>query len=225
MQGARPTTGARMHTETVELLGIPQSNFVRAVRMYCEEKNIRYELTPLRPHAPEVLAIHPLGKVPAMRHGDVTLCESKAIVAYLEAVFPEPPLLPRDLRAAALCEQWISMVNTSIDRTMVRDYALGYLFPKGESGGQPDRAAIDAAVPVLQAQVAVLERAVAATGHLVGDSLTYADIVLLPIIDTVRNFPEARAAIDAAPALTAYFERHAARPSFRKATPPSQAKE
>jgi glutathione S-transferase len=168
-----------MNSETVELLGIPQGNFVRAVRMYCEEKNIKYELKDLRPHAPEVLAIHPLGKVPAMRHGDLTLCESRAIVAYLEGVFPEPPLLPRDPRSAALCEQWISMVNTSIDRTMVRDYALGYLFPKG-AGGQPDRAAIDAAVPVLQEQVAVLDRAVAATGHLVGDSLTYADIVLLP---------------------------------------------
>jgi glutathione S-transferase len=49
--------------------------------MACEEKGVPYDLVPVPPHSPEVEAIHPLGKIPAMRHGDITLCESKAITS------------------------------------------------------------------------------------------------------------------------------------------------
>src|SRR6185312_6044135 len=97
----------------VEIIGFPQSTYVRVVRMACEEKGIPYDLIPVRPHAPEVEAIHPLGKVPAMRHGDLTLCESKAIVSYLDRVFDGPKLIPEDPRRAAEVEQWVSLVNTA----------------------------------------------------------------------------------------------------------------
>ncbi|HXW25654.1 MAG TPA: glutathione S-transferase N-terminal domain-containing protein, partial [Xanthobacteraceae bacterium] len=71
----------------VEIIGMPQSTFVRVVRMTCEEKGIPYELTVARPHSPEINAVHPFGKVPGMRHGDVELCESKAIATYLDRSF------------------------------------------------------------------------------------------------------------------------------------------
>ena len=61
---------------TLEIIGAPQSNFVRTARIACMEKGVPYTLTPARPHTPEVDAVHPLGKIPAMRHGEVTLCES-----------------------------------------------------------------------------------------------------------------------------------------------------
>jgi glutathione S-transferase len=47
--------------------------------MVCEEKAIPYELKLIDAQATEVRAIHPFGKIPVMRHGDFTLCESKAI--------------------------------------------------------------------------------------------------------------------------------------------------
>jgi glutathione S-transferase len=56
------------------------------------------------PHSPEVNAIHPLGKIPVMRHGDFRLCESKAIVTYIDRVFPGPKLLPDDAMACAKIE-------------------------------------------------------------------------------------------------------------------------
>ena len=59
----------------LEILGLPQSNYVWAVRMVCAEKGVPYELKAERPHTPAIDAIHPFGKMPAMRHGDVTLCE------------------------------------------------------------------------------------------------------------------------------------------------------
>jgi glutathione S-transferase len=204
---------------TLEIIGMPQSNYVRVVRMVCEEKGVAYELVPERPHSPPVAAIHPFGKVPVMRHGDLELCESKAIATYIDRSFGGPKVIPEDARAAAAVEQWVSLVNTIIDPVMIRTYLLNYIFPNG-ADGKPDRAAIDGAVPALQAQMELLDRTVAKTGHLAGPSFTLADINLLPILFYVRQFPEGGAAMAAANNVEAYYARHSSRPSFQKTTPP-----
>src|SRR3984893_12613126 len=114
----------------VEIVGFAPSTYVRVVRMVCEEKGIDYELRPLPPHSPDVVAVHPFGKIPVMRHGDFSLCESKAIATYLDRVFPGPTLIPNDPRLAAVAEQWISLVNSVMDSTLIRNYLLCYLFQK-----------------------------------------------------------------------------------------------
>ena len=76
----------------LEIVGIPFSNYVRSVRMLCEEKGAPYTLVPAMPHSPDVKAIHPAGQVPVMRHGDVALFESKAIATYIDRVFPGPKI-------------------------------------------------------------------------------------------------------------------------------------
>ena len=49
-----------LSTQTpVEIFGIPQSNFVRAVRMAIAEKGLSYEYHPVQPHSPEARAVHP----------------------------------------------------------------------------------------------------------------------------------------------------------------------
>ena len=63
-----------------------------------------------------------------MRHGDFELCESKAIATYLDLSFPGPKLIPTEPRHAALTEQWVSLVNTKMDGTLVRTYLLNYIF-------------------------------------------------------------------------------------------------
>ena len=100
---------------TLEIIGAPQSNFVRTARMACMEKGVPYTLTSARPHSPDVDAIHPFGKIPVMRHGDFSLCETKAICSYIDLAFDGPPLIPRDPTGAARTEQWISLVNTGFD--------------------------------------------------------------------------------------------------------------
>src|SRR6516225_4791574 len=152
----------------VEIIGFPQSTYVRVVRMACEEKGVPYDLKPAAPHSPEVLAIHPFGKIPAMRHGDFELFESKAIGSYLDRMFPGPRLIPENPRDAALAEQWISAVNTVVDRTMVRTYLFAYIFPK-TADGQPDRKVIDEVTPELRAQITLIDKAVAKTGYLAGN--------------------------------------------------------
>ena len=52
-------------------------------------------------NSPEYLAINPMGKVPAVRHGDTIVTEAAAICAYLADVFPEAGLAPRLARACA----------------------------------------------------------------------------------------------------------------------------
>ena len=84
----------------------------------------------------------------------------------------------------------------------------------------PDRAAIDGALPALRAQIGILDKAVAPTGHLAGDRFSYADINLLPILYYVRMFPEGAEALRQARSLAAYYERHAERPSFKNTIPP-----
>src|SRR6516164_1763222 len=153
----------------VEIIGFAPSTYVRVVRIVCEKKGIEYELKGAPPHSPEVAAIHPFGKIPVMRHGDFELCESKAISTYLDLSFPGPKLIPTEPRQAALTEQWVSLVNTKMDGTLVRSYLLNYIFPKG-SDGKPDRTVIDAVVPQVEKEIALLDRAVAKGGYLAGDS-------------------------------------------------------
>ena len=114
----------------VEIIGPAPSTYTRVACMVCEEKAIPYELRQSPPHSPDVSAIHPFGKVPVMRHGDFELCESKAIATYLDLSFPGPKLIPTDPRHAALTEQWVSLVNTKMDGTLVRSYLLNYIFPE-----------------------------------------------------------------------------------------------
>jgi glutathione S-transferase len=203
----------------IEIVGPAPSTYTRAARMVCEEKSIPYELKQSPPHSPDVDAIHPFGKVPVMRHGDFELCESKAIATYLDLSFPGPKLIPTEPRHAALTEQWVSLVNTKMDGTLVRTYLLSYVFPKG-ADGKPDRTVIDGVAPAVQHEIGLLDRAVAKGGFLAGDSFTFADINVLPILAYLRNFPESGAAITAAKSLSAYFDRLSARPSFQNTVPP-----
>jgi glutathione S-transferase len=80
--------------------GIP-SPYVRKVCLVLEEKGLAYELTQLSPHAdhPEFRACSPFGKIPGFADGDYRLSDSTAIITYLEAQYPERPVLPAEPRA------------------------------------------------------------------------------------------------------------------------------
>jgi glutathione S-transferase len=203
----------------LQIIGAPQSNYVCVTRIACLEKGVPYTLVPARPHTPEVDAIHPFGKIPVMRHGDVTLSESRAICYYIDHAFDGPPLAPRDPLHGAQTEEWLSLVNTQIDPLLVRQYLLAYFFPKTPDIS-PDRAAIDALLPEMEQHFGLLDRAVARTGFLVGNGFTLADINLLPILFYMNKMPESGAMLRRATNLDAYYRRHMARPSAREAAPP-----
>jgi glutathione S-transferase len=129
-------------------------------------------------------------------------------------------VFPSDPYHAALTEQWVSLVNSVMDRTLIRTYIFAYIAPM-MSGREPDREAIEAVMPAVREQLGILDHAVAKTGYLAGDRFTFADINLLPILHRVGQFPEGAKALAAATHLAAYYDRHAARPSFVRTMPPS----
>jgi glutathione S-transferase len=200
-----------------EIIGSARSTYTRVVRMVCEEKGIEYVLTETPLGAP--VGIHPLGKMPVLRHGDVELFESKAIATWLDRSFPGPLIFPTDPHLAALTEQWVSLVNTVMDRTLIRTYVFAYIVPM-ISGGKPDREAIEAVMPAVREQLGILDRTVANTDHLVGEQFTFADINLMPILHRVGQFPEGAEALAATSHLARYYDRHASRPSFVRTVPP-----
>jgi glutathione S-transferase len=205
---------------TPEIIGSIRSTYTRVACMVCEEKAIDYVLTERPLRDAEIQAIHPFGKMPVLRHGDLELFESKAIATWLDRSFPAPFVFPSDPRLAALTEQWVSLVNTVIDLTLIRTYLFAYIAP-GTADGKPNRAAIDAVMPAVSEQLGVLDKAVAGTGHLVGDQFTFADINLMPILHRVQQAPEGAAVLAGARHLAAYYQRHAVRPSFQRTDPPA----
>ncbi len=82
----------------MKLYGATPSPFFRKVRIVLEEKGIPYQTEALAPvpKTPELLAMHPLGKIPVLRDGDVVVPDSSVICAYLERKFPAPALLPAE---------------------------------------------------------------------------------------------------------------------------------
>lgn len=204
----------------LQIIGGAASNYVWAVRIACAEKRVPYTLISVMPHTPEVDAIHPLGKIPVMRYGDVTLAESRAICFYIERMFDGPPLVPSDPLKAAQVEQWLSLVNTSIDPVWVRQYVAAYVFP-GTEDKSPNRAAIDTALPKMEKQFPVMDDAVK-SGFLVGSSFTLADMNLLPILYYVNRFPEGGALMAKHRNLKAYLDRHIARKSVQETMPQTQ---
>jgi glutathione S-transferase len=209
---------------TLEVFGILPSTYTRAIVMACEEKGVDYKLTPAPPHSPPAAAISPVGRIPGIRHGDFELCETNAIALYLDRVFPGPKLIPDDPRVGALTEQWISLVNTPMDQALVRTYVFAYIFPKTPDRS-PDRAAIDGVLPTVLQHIETLDQAVAKTGYLAGDQYTFADINLMSILFYLKQLPESGGAIGKAKNLHAYYERHAARPSFKNTIPPPPSQE
>ncbi len=202
----------------IEIIGAPQSPFVRTARMACAEKGVSCRLTTAMPHTPEVDCIHPFGKIPVMRYGDFELCESKAIASFVDRAFAGPKLFPDDAKLWSKVEQWASIVSTAVVPSLV-PYLGAHFFPK-TADGRPDPDVIAKALPGVRASIETLDKAVANKTCLAGDEFTYADISLLPFLAYLRDLPESGALLAAANALSNYFDRHSERASFKATVPP-----
>jgi glutathione S-transferase len=90
----------------IKVYGVHGSPFVRKVFTALGFKDIPYETVPTMPFSgdKEYLKINPLGKVPTLVDGDLTLGDSKVICRYLENAYPEPPLYPADVADRAMAD-------------------------------------------------------------------------------------------------------------------------
>jgi glutathione S-transferase len=80
------------------LHGVPVSPYVRKVQAVLELKGVDYTINPIIPFGDktELLALNPMGKIPAFQDDDVTLADSSVISAYLEKRYTDNPLYPAD---------------------------------------------------------------------------------------------------------------------------------
>ena len=80
----------------IKAYGVHGSPYVRKVFIALDIKDVTYEIVRQMPFSgdTEYLKINPLGKVPSLVDGDLTLCDSKVICQYLDDAYPEPRLYP-----------------------------------------------------------------------------------------------------------------------------------
>lgn len=203
------------------IYGIPPSTYTRTARMTFIEKGVEFEFMTVELGSPELLAMHPFGKIPALRHGGVTLFETFAIGRYVDETFEGPPLQPADATGRAEMTQWISATIDYVYPTLIRNYLLrGYIRPR-MAGQPPDRDAIDAALPDVQNCLGTLDTALGGRSALVGDNPTLADLLLLPIVFYMTDVPESAEVLGRLANLSAWLESMSARPSAEQTVPPS----
>ena len=159
--------------------GSSLSPFVRKVLAFAAEKGVELEPTGMPNYLPEYLEASPFRKMPAFRDGDYTLADSSAIIHYLEAKQPEPPLIPAEPRARGKVIWFDEFSDTILCACGAKMFFNRIVAPRF-LGREGDLAAADAAEreelpPILD----YLERVVPDAGaYLVGDSITLADIAV-----------------------------------------------
>jgi glutathione S-transferase len=99
------------------LHGFAVSNYYNKVKLALLEKGIPFaEQVVSVPNREEaVLAASPLGKIPYLTTPQGCLCESQAILEYLEAAYPQQPLLPRDPFAAAKVRELATFIDWHLE--------------------------------------------------------------------------------------------------------------
>jgi glutathione S-transferase len=195
--------------------GSSLSPFVRKVLAFAAEKGIEVELKPsgLGNKDPEFIEASPFGKMPGFRDGDFAISDSSAIVAYLDAVKPEPNLIPTEPKARARTIWFDEFGDTILMGCGGRMFFNRIVAPRflGQTGdeGIAAKAECEELPPILD----YLERVIPASGYLIEDRLTLADIsVASPFV----NLKHLGVAVDGSshPKLKAYVEAMLSRPSF-----------
>jgi glutathione S-transferase len=107
--------------------GASASPFVRKVLVALKIKNLPYEQIQQMPFTrdTEYLRINPLGKIPTLQEGDLTICDSTVICEYLEDTCPEPALYPADPADRARA-RWYE----ELGGTRVAELAAGIFFQR-----------------------------------------------------------------------------------------------
>ncbi len=155
--------------------------------------------------APAYLAINPMGKVPAIRHGEAVVTEGAAICAYLADAFPQAGLAPPpgDRRRAPYY-RWLFFSAGPVEQA-VTNKALGFVMPEGRERM--------AGYGTLADAINALEGAVSQGPYVTGDSFTAADVYVGSQIGWGLQF----GTIEKRPAFAQYWERISKRPAALRA--------
>jgi glutathione S-transferase len=155
--------------------------------------------------APGYLTINPMGKVPAIRHGDIIVTEAAAICAYLADAFPRAGLAPPPGdRLRGPYYRWLFFAAGPLEAA-VTNKALGFEVPEGRERMMGYGSYDDA--------MATVEGALAAGDYLAGGRFTAADLYLGAHLGFGMTF----GTIEKRPAFEQYWARISTRPAAMRA--------
>ena len=183
----------------------PQSRG-RIVRWMLEEVGVPYE-TEVIPYdqmkSERYLAIHPLGKVPAIKHNGHILTECAAICTYLADVFPEAMLGPRAHEKADYY-RWLFYAAGPLEAA-ISNQAMGWVPPPERERmfgyGNFDRA------------IAAVDEMLSLRDYVCGDRFTAADVYL----GSQLMFPMQFGMLPARDSFLRYRDRLQQRPAYKRA--------
>ncbi|WP_010412981.1 glutathione S-transferase family protein [Citromicrobium sp. JLT1363] len=162
----------------------------RRVRIFAAEKGIelpsREVSIPQREQkAPEYLAKNPRGQTPILELDDGTvIAESVAIMRYLEAEHPEPPLFGTSPVEIAQIEMWCRRVEMILMPPVAAVWVHTHPFTAALPGRNAEWG--EANRPRVAEALRFFDGALADSEYLAGDSYTAADILLLTTVDFAR---------------------------------------
>ena len=159
------------------LYDLTGSPFSARVRIQIRLKNLPVEIgePPFSLRSAEFLQAFPLGKLPLLLLEDKsTIAESTVIIDYLEALFPEPPLIP----ASPVDRAHNSMLIRYADNHLAQ--SLSPLFIEFMSPGQ-NQAAIAGKLEKLEAELNKLECLLKTLPNFRNRSIQTGDVCLVPI--------------------------------------------
>jgi glutathione S-transferase len=155
---------------------------------------------------PAYLAINPMGKVPALRHGgEAVITETAAICAYLADAFPQAKLAPPPGdRLRAPYYRWMFFAAGPVEAA-ISNKSLGFAVP-------PERERMIGYGTFAKVMDA-LDSAVARGNYLVGDSFSAADVY----VGSAIGFGLMFGTIENRPAFGQYWQRLSTRPAYLRA--------
>ena len=155
--------------------------------------------------APDYLAVNPMGKVPALKHGSAVVTEAAAICAYLADAFPQAGLKPAPgTPESAAYHRWLFFAAGPLEQAVVAK-SLGWAVPEGRNamvgfGSYEDT--LDA-----------LELALSGSPHVCGERFTAADVYVGSSVDWGLQF----GTLERRPVFEAYADRLRERVAYRGA--------
>ena len=166
---------------TLKLCGFSASNYYNQIKLQLLEKDAPFEedLVSTGTSEPRLLERSPMGKVPFLETEHGCISESLACAEYIEAVYPQRPLLPADAFAAAKVRELVVYIELHLE-LVARE-----LYPEAFFGGKVSDLTKDRARVLLTRGAAAFSRIARFSPYVAGDQFTLADcaaIVHLPIV-------------------------------------------
>jgi len=155
----------------ITLCGTPISNYYNKVKLALLEKGIPFaeERVPTGRTDEAVLGASPLGKIPFIRTEHGTMCESQAILDWLEAAHPTPPLVPADPWAAAKVRELVTFIDLHLELVARELYAKAFW------GGEISEARAARVRTLLARNIAGFRRLAKFSPYVAGETYTQAD--------------------------------------------------